>query len=125
MDDDDKGDDDDNGMGIAHLADIDIQFGEECPMLTLQEQTCGDVLRHNHVLLWCDLLHYWEMKQCAKEGDVGHLFEMNKVSRHTSYIIIANQIGSSFISGSLASVQVTMGMSYCTRCLISGSTSHW
>ena len=70
-------------------------------------------------------MSYCGMKQCGKEGDVGHLFEMNKVSRHTSYIIIANQIGSSFISGSLASVQVTMGMSYCTRCLISGSTSHW
>ena len=31
---DDEGDDgDDDGIGIAHLADIDIQFGEECPTL--------------------------------------------------------------------------------------------
>ena len=75
-------------MGITHLANIDMQFGEECPMLTLQEQTCGGVLRHNHVLLWCNLLHYWEMKQCAKEGDVGHLFEMNKVSGHTPVTLV-------------------------------------
>ena len=84
--DDGKGDDDNKDeIGIAHLADIDIQFGEECPMLASQEQACGDALKHNCVLLWHDLLHYWEMKQCAKEGDMGCLFEMNKVGRHTSY----------------------------------------
>ncbi len=29
---DDNDDDDGDGIGIAHLANIDIQFGEECPM---------------------------------------------------------------------------------------------
>ena len=75
------GDDDreDNSMGITHLADIDIEFGEDCPRLALEEQTCEDVLMHNNALLWRDLLHYRELKHSAKEGDIGRLFEMNKV----------------------------------------------
>src|SRR6266436_4407565 len=77
---DDNDEEDSNGaLGITHLAEIDVQFGEDRPKLTSQEQRCGDTLRHNNILLWRDLLHYWEMKCSAKEGDVGCLFEMNKV----------------------------------------------
>ena len=71
----------DNSMGIPHLAEIDIEFGEDQPMLASQEQACGDMLMHNNALLWCDLLHYWEMKHSVKEGDVGQLFKMNKAQK--------------------------------------------
>ena len=74
-------DDEHNSMGIPHLAEIHIEFGEDQPMLASQEQTCSDMLMHNNALLWCDLLHYWEMKCSAKEGDVRCLFKMNKVQR--------------------------------------------
>src|SRR5258708_26372254 len=55
----------DNSMGIAHLADIDIEFGEDHPRLALEEQTCRDVLMHNNAP-WHNLLHYWELKHSAK-----------------------------------------------------------
>ncbi len=82
---DDEGGDD-NEIGINHLASIDLLFGEDHPRLALQEPAHGDVLKYNTIMLWHNLLHYWEMKQSAKEGDVGCLFEMNKV--HTLTIVV-------------------------------------
>ena len=76
----------DDTMGIPHLAEIDIEFGEDCPKLASQEQTYGNALMHNNALLWRDLLHYWETKRSAKEGDVGRLFKMNKV--RNQYFVI-------------------------------------
>src|SRR5258708_17692654 len=49
---------DDDVIGISHLANIDIQFVNDCPRLAAQECTGGNMLKHNSVLLWRDLLHY-------------------------------------------------------------------
>ncbi len=114
---------DDNVISIAHFANIDIQFGNDCPRLAAQEHTSGDVLKHNSILLWHNLLHYWEMKQSMKEGDIGCLFEMNKVHTLTWLYIVANRTCSSFVYGSSVSVPVIMAMSCCIRCSIFGLTS--
>ena len=85
-DDNDNDCSDDNGIGITHLANLDLLFGEDCPRLAPQEQTCGDMLKYNSTILWPNLLHYWEMKQSVKEGDVGRLCEINKVGHLLSCI---------------------------------------
>ena len=86
-DDNDNGCSNDNGIGITHLANLDLLFGEDRPTLAPQEQTCGDMLKYNSTILWRNLLHYWEMKQSVKEGNIGHLFEINKVGHLLTCIL--------------------------------------
>src|SRR5258707_9319117 len=74
--------DENEGMeeGGEEFVDVVVDFDDERPPFEATKNVSSDVLMHNNALLWQDLLFYWEFKTSVKEGDVGRLFEVIKVS---------------------------------------------
>ena len=80
-DDDDESDDKPGGTNDRTEAptNIDLTFDDESPTFETPHKAGGDILMHNNVFLWHDLLQYWEFKNSVKEGDIGRTFEVIKV----------------------------------------------
>lgn len=54
-------------------------FEEDVPMKPA-EGGSGDILLHNLILLFRDLLRYFELRSAIHDGDIGRVFEVIKVS---------------------------------------------
>ena len=77
-DDDTSDQGDDEGIVIADV--MEIGFEDETMEMEAAKNVPGNILLHNNILLWRDLLQYWEFKCSVKEGDTGHTFKVIKVS---------------------------------------------
>ena len=113
--DDDSSDDIDEEIAIADV--MEIGFEDETVQTEMSKDASGNILFHNNILLWRDLLQYWEFKHSVKEGDMGHMFEVIKVSGSFRYHVKSLKrccSGSEF--GFMVLEQATMATSFYIKC---------
>ncbi|KAF8341666.1 uncharacterized protein EI90DRAFT_3012173 [Cantharellus anzutake] len=64
--------------GQQYNSTVDL-FDDSGPPETPDGGSIGDILLFNNILLYCDMLLYWEFRTSIKDGDVGCTFEIIKL----------------------------------------------
>ncbi len=129
-------DEDENGISfLTHDNDNDVEGSDDTDALdhfndtpspeVPEDSVAGDMLLFNNIMLFCDMLMYWEFCISMKDGDVRRTFEVIKVLftwffHH--FLDLIDSSDSGFEYGSLASEQATMVVNCCIKHLIFGST---